>query len=123
MRVVATICSREKDSDSEPLSAVERYIGEHIKFAQAEASRLDVPLYILSGKYGLISGDDFIPEYDFVLEKGSDELTSLVSAQSQEAGITEVDFYFKDKESWAPYNQTLRKACCLAGVALRLHKL
>src|ERR1700754_3723308 len=102
MKVVVTICSKEKNSSPEPLSAVERYSSEHIKIAHAEANRLDIPLYILSGKYGLISGEDFIPEYDYLLEKENDGLTNLVSMQAKEAKITEVDFYYKNKETWLP---------------------
>lgn len=123
MNVVATICSREKDSDPEPLPAKERYLGEHIKLALAEAEKFGSPFYILSGKYGLVSGDDFIPDYDYLLEKESDGLSRLVAAQAVEARITEIDFYYKDKENWIPYTETLRKACGLEGIKLRTHKL
>jgi len=123
MKVIVTICSREKNSATELLPATERYVGEHIKLAQVEANRLNIPLYILSGEYGLIASDELIHEYDYLLEKESDGLTKLVAAQAREAGITEVDFYYKDKEAWVPYNKTLRMACGLAGIVLHFQRL
>jgi hypothetical protein len=123
MKVIATICSKEKDPSTELLPAVERYRGEHIQIARAEAIRIDSPLYILSGKFGLVSGDDFIADYDYLLEMESAELTRLVKSQMEEAGITEVEFYYKEKGSWAPYRDTLRNACTLGRVALHNHKL
>lgn len=123
MNVVATICSKEKNIDSELMPAHERYLGDHVRAARTVAEDSTLPLYILSGKFGLISGDDIIPDYDYYLEKETEELINLVASQMQEAGISEIEFYHKDKEAWKPYASTLTSAARQAGVQVRKHAI
>ncbi len=123
MKVFITICSKHKDADPELLLAHERYLGEHIKITKSKAKENDTLFYILSGKYGLISGDDFIPDYDYYLENETQELIQLVKSQILEAGITDMEFYYQDKETWKPYILTLNKAATLAGVQVCRHKI
>lgn len=123
MKVIATICSLKKSSDPGKLSAKDRYLGDHIKFARAVTVQTGTPLYILLGKFGLVSGDDVIPDYDYLLKKSSDRLVKMVAAQAQAAKITEIDFYSKDKDSWAPYTEVLHRACKFGSITLKIHAI
>lgn len=123
MKVVATICSRKKRDDKDLLPVRERYLGDHVISARLEAEKAGLPLYILSGKFGLVSGDDLIPDYDYYLVQESGELVNMVKMQMEEAGITEIDFYYEDSEKWAPYTATLTKAAGLAGVSVHARSL
>lgn len=124
MKVIATICSRHKKEGMELLPAHDRYIGEHIWKVAAIAVEAGIPFYILSGKYGLISAETEIPNYDYYLEREQiDSLAEIIKAQIIEAGITEIDFYSEEKESWAPYIEAMRKGTKLAGVPLKIHQL
>lgn len=65
-RAVLLACSQRKRSEAKPLRALERYDGPLFrvlrKYAAAGAS---IPTtWILSAKYGLISGDDLVSFYD-----------------------------------------------------------
>ncbi len=124
MKAIATICSRRKQEDSSLLSAQERYTGDHVNTVGNIARDSNLLFFILSGKYGLIPADQPIPYYDFYLENEHVEaLTHLVSKQLQEAGITALNFYTEDKESWAPYITTISKGAELVEVALKLRRL
>jgi hypothetical protein len=124
MKAVVTICSRHKHESSQLLPARERYTGEHIKKAEKIAKELALPLFILSGKFGLLSADEKIPYYDYYLEMSAvDNLTNVVAIQLKALGISEVDFYKENKESWIPYETTLKKAADLTGETFRVNQL
>ncbi|HEV7121584.1 MAG TPA: hypothetical protein VGN56_02005 [Candidatus Paceibacterota bacterium] len=123
MKAVATICSRHKRRDAALLPAQDRYAGEHVKKAGAIADSSKFPFYILSGKYGIISADTEIPDYDYYLEQEHvAALTKIVGSQLMEAGITELDFYIEDKASWAPYIAAMQEAAASTGVALNVRR-
>lgn len=124
MNIVVTICSKHKDNSPKLLPASKRYISEHIRKAEVIAKDLQLPFFILSGKYGLLATDEMIPNYDQYLEiEAVDSLVKVVEAQLKTLHVTEVDYYMEDKESWIPYDMTLKKATDLAGVFLRVHQL
>ncbi|HEY4501668.1 MAG TPA: hypothetical protein VJJ20_01200 [Candidatus Paceibacterota bacterium] len=124
MKAICTICSRNKQEGPELLPARLRYTASHIKAAEKIAGTLQLPYYILSGKYGLISADEMIPNYDYYLEQSKvDSLAQTIAGQLHKDAIVELDFYTEGKPSWAPYEAALRKGADLAGAALVVRAL
>ena len=124
MVIAVTICSKHKDENTELLPARERYISEHIKKTEAIAEETGLPFYILSGKHGLLAAHEPVSNYDQYLELDAvDDLVVIVESQLRKLGVTEVDFYMEDKESWILYAATLKKATDLTGATLRVHQL
>lgn len=124
MKIICTICSKHKDEIENLLQAQLRYTSAHIKATKKIAEELGLPFFVLSGKYGLIPGDEKIQNYDYYLEKSAiDSLSHTVKKQLQKYNITEINFYTKGEASWIPYEVTLQKGTELAGVILRRHLL
>ena len=124
MKLVATICSRQKDDSLELLPAHQRYTGEHIANTEKIAKNLGLPFFILSGKYGLLPANEKIPNYDYYLEASAvDDLAKVVEEQLRKFNINEIDFCTEGKESWILYETVLKKATSLAGVTLSSHRL
>lgn len=124
MKIVCTICSRSKNENKGLLPADERYIGDHIGKAKEISKQSNVPLFILSGKYGLISSKQKIPYYDYYLEdKNIDSLAKTVYQQIKKANITEIDFYREEKEGWKPYIIVMQKGANLAEITLHIHDI
>jgi hypothetical protein len=124
MKIICTICSRLKTEDENLLPADERYIGDHIGKAKKIAEKEKTHFFILSGKYGLISSQQKISNYDYYLENEKvDPLAETVCQQIKEANITEIDFYGEEKESWKPYVAVMQKGTNLAGVIFRTHSI
>ena len=122
MKVIATICSRRKDTDPQLLPARKRYLGEHIEKVSTIAYNSCIPFYILSGKLGLISAELAISDYDYYLEMTEvDSLSEKIKAQLAEADISEIDFYVEEKESWTPYIKAMRKGASLATISLNIN--
>lgn len=111
MKCFITICSKKKDNSPLLLPAHLRYLAPHVEQTYEKAKELNIPFYILSGKYGLVSGDENIPYYDYYLEVDKvDELSDIVGEQIKKLGITDINFYFEEKETWKPYIVALEKA-------------
>jgi hypothetical protein len=124
MKIAATICSRQKDENPELLPARERYTGEHIQKTETIAEESGLPFFILSGKYGLLPGEEEIPNYDYYLaNEAIDALLKVVEGQLKKFNISEINFYTEGKESWIPYEFVLNKAANLTGVLLISHRL
>lgn len=111
MKCLVTICAKKKDGNPELLPAYLRYLAPHIEQTHTKAKKLNIPFYILSGKYGLVPANEEISDYDYYLEKEKvEDLSDLMAEQIKKLGITEIDFYFEEKESWKPYISALEKA-------------
>ena len=81
-------------------------------------------MYILSGKYGLIKGDAPVPLYDYYLESSHViELAKTVTDQIKQEGITEIDFYIEEKETWKPYIAALEEASIISEIILNKKEL
>ncbi len=110
--VICTICSKKKDASLGLMPASRRYLGGHIKLAQAVALSERRPLFILSGMFGLIAANRDIPHYDRRLEWDKvDELAARVAQQITWHRIRAIRYYRESEESWAPYTQALVGAC------------
>lgn len=124
MKIICTICSKVKLEDGKLLPARMRYTAPHISVVEKIAQEQDAPFYILSGKYGLISGDLKIPNYDYYLEPSATGILSQkIANQLKECGITEIHFYKEKKPTWAPYEIALQKGADLAEIKLTTHTL
>ena len=124
MKIISTICSRHKKEDPEFLAAGERYTGIHIEQVKHIANELKLPLYFLSGKYGLISETTPIPYYDYYLEDNTiDALIKVVIGQIHKDNISEVEFYSEDKSSWTPYKTVIEIAAKEVGIIFNNHSI
>lgn len=108
------------------LPAYLRYTSPRITFVKNIADENHLPLYILSGKYGLIKDDKEIPYYDHPLS--AEEIESLsekVTKQINELQITEITLYGKPKETdgWGPYYDVLERSAVQAPVSLTIYTL
>ncbi|MBL4644364.1 MAG: hypothetical protein JKX80_00680 [Candidatus Pacebacteria bacterium] len=120
MKAICTICSRKKNDGAELIPARVRYAGDHIKTTADIAEESNLPFFILSGKYGLISSEEKIPDYDYYLEEQAvDSLAQTVAKQLKERDITELVLHTEGKDSWKPYDSVLQKATELAEVTLQ----
>lgn len=124
MKCLVTICSKNKDESEELLPAYLRYLAPHIQDTYKKSQELQLPMYILSGKYGLLRGDDLIPFYDYYLESSHIvELAKTVTDQIKQEGVTSIDFYVEEKETWKPYISVLEQASFTLGIILNKEKL
>lgn len=124
MKIICTICSKSKLPDVGLLPAKDRYIGLHIKETIEFSEKENLPLYILSGKYGLISGDENISNYDYYLkEEDIPALAVQLQKQFLALNITEINFCIKQKPDWAPYIRVLTESTRYAGIPIHLQVL
>ena len=122
--VICSICSRQKAADTRLMPAQQRYLGSHMLIAQRAAKEAGLPFFILSGKFGFISGDTLIPDYDYLLTKDAvQSLSHEIAHQLLEVGVEKIHFYTKAKKNWQPYLEALKCACGEAKVVLRVHEL
>ena len=108
----------------QPLPALERYLSRRIRFVWQESRRLNKPLLILSGKYGLLAPDGKIPWYDQALLPAAVEALAQKAAQQLRArGATSLRFYTlpRNTRGWQPYYDVIEKACAQLGLELRFH--
>lgn len=123
MDVLCTTCCRQKRDDPGLLPARERYLSARIRFADAESRRRDLPLRILSGRFGLLAPETLIPRYDHALQPADvPRLLPLVARQLAELGAQRLVLYAEPRHhaGWEPYYQLLEEACKLGDVALEV---
>jgi hypothetical protein len=122
--IVCSICSKVKSSEEGLVPARKRYQGSHIAKVEAMALEQGAPFFILSGKFGLLAGDDGVRNYDYLLaDDGVQELTDKIQAKLYEHKIGVVYFYTKLKPQWELYGKALSTACQAAEVELRICRL
>lgn len=119
---VCTYCSAHKSDLPEHMPAIERYQSERIFSINRLASWLNVPFFILSGKFGLISAQEKIPWYDHLLsmEEVHDHV-QLVTEQLKELEISDLIFVGESVENdpnLAAYYQCIQSACKEVGIGL-----
>jgi len=122
--IVCTTCSREKDTTPDRIPARDRYLGSHIKIAEQAAKADKLPLYFLSGKYGLVPAGQVIPYYDYLLDQtGVTNLISKLCTQLNQSDVHEVRFYVKNKPAWKLYRELLEAAASVLEIQLTIHEL
>ena len=121
---ICTICSREKSEQEGLMPARRRYLGSHIAKVAEYAAKMELPLFIMSGRYGFISAKEPIQDYDHLLV--AQEVTALsftVYRQLRSLGLKEIHFFTKTKSTWAPYREALEPATQTLGIRLHIHEL
>jgi len=122
MEYLCTTCCKRKRRDVQLLPALERYLNRRIRFVWQESRRLNKPLLILSGKYGLVEPDKKIPWYDQALHSdGVEALAQKATRQLRARGATRLRFYAlsRNTRGWQPYYGVIEKACAQLGLELR----
>ncbi|MDP3958378.1 MAG: hypothetical protein Q8Q36_02880 [bacterium] len=124
MKVVCTICSKEKDQSHGLMPAWHRYRGSHIREVKFIAQAAGLRFFILSGSFGFIEHTMTIPHYDKALKDDKvAEVAEMVSDQLASLRIREIEFYAKAKEEWQPYRDALKQAATALGVTLTVRIL
>ncbi len=126
MKIICTLCSRKKDKKEGLLPAHKRYTSSRAKAVLELSKKKKIPLYYLSGKFGLVEADAKIPHYDLLLlPKKVDLISGQVTKQIEDKRITHVLFYVKSefKKKHKPYYDVISKACKSSGIKLEIIKL
>jgi hypothetical protein len=122
MKIICTYCSAEKHTVVGNVPAVSRYISKRIDWVAKQAEKDNIPLFIFSGKYGIIPATYLIPYYDHLLTQ--EEVTGhaqKVASQIREHGITHITFYTRSLQqdpNVAAYINCVTQAAELAKVDL-----
>jgi hypothetical protein len=126
MKVLSTFCSAEKQTVVGNVPAISRYISKRIDWVAEQADKQNRPLFILSGKYGIIPAAHPIPYYDHLLTQ--QEVTAhahMVASQIKEHAITHITFYTRSLQqdpNVAAYINCITQAAELAKVDLVLEE-
>lgn len=127
MKILCSYCSADKNPDSGLMPAGERYRSERLGQLRRRGQALGVPLYILSGRFGLVAATDPIPWYDHLLTAAeADAVSRGVAGRLRELGVTDVEYHTADialTPPVRPYLDAIRAACADAGVCLTVINL
>ena len=122
MKILCTYCSAEKHTVVGNVPAISRYISKRIDWVAKQAAQENRPLFILSGRYGIIPATHPIPYYDHLLtQKEVSAHAQKVASQIKEHGITHITFYtrsLQEDPNLAPYINCITQAAKLAKVGL-----
>lgn len=117
MDIFCTYCSKEKDELIDYLPAIHRYKSKRIRKVNESAKLLGFPMFILSGKYGLISADKKIRYYDHpLLDKEVNDLVNKKVANRLIKYKIEKIYFFRNlsDSNIKPYIKAISKACKLS---------
>ncbi|MBU1046929.1 hypothetical protein KKH36_04100 [Patescibacteria group bacterium] len=112
MKVILTICSKNKDKNEVLMPARKRYLSDRIKKVEQISINNKLPFYILSGKFGIINSNELIPFYDKLLKQEDiKNLLPLVRDQLIQEKITEIIFYGEgiNTKGWKAYYEIIEK--------------
>ena len=127
MKVLCTYCSAEKQTVVGNVPAISRYISKRIDRVAKQAEKENRPLFILSGKYGIIPAAHPIPYYDHLLTQ--EEVLAHaknVASQIKEHGITHITFYTRSLQqdpNVAAYINCINQAAELVQVSLVIEEV
>ena len=122
MKILCTYCSAEKQTVVGNVPAISRYISKRIDWVAKQAEKENRPLFILSGRYGIIPAAHPIPHYDHLLTQ--EEVSAhahRVASQIKEHGITQITFYtrsLQEDPNVAAYINCITQAAELSKVDL-----
>ena len=121
-RGYCTYCSAPKNDASGDLPAMERYLSDRIRHAVMLARDEGCPMWIVSGRYGLLEPTARIPWYDVLLhEDGVESLLPRCTQTLAASGIARLVYHTACPSlapAVAPYLRLVRMACEGAGVEL-----
>ena len=124
--VLITTCSKEKRLDAGLLPAAQRYVSSRIAAVVARGQQLGKPVFILSGKYGLVGPGEEIEWYDKPLTAEDDPaITELVTRRLAAEHADRVIFSAEpiDTPGWRPYYNLIAAACAKLGIALKVEPM
>ncbi|MCJ7695919.1 MAG: hypothetical protein MUO40_10900 [Anaerolineaceae bacterium] len=114
MHILLTTCCKEKDPAPGTLPAIKRYLSKRIAHVYDESITYNIPMRILSGKFGLLSPDAPIPNYDHPLSTMEvPMLLPHVMEQLDQDSISAITFYAHPRQTpgWEPYYQVVEQSC------------
>ena len=128
MKYLLTICSNDKDWADGLLPARQRYLNPFMDRVIAEGERINAPVLILSGQFGLLSPNDPIPYYDYTLTKNKvEKMALMVTEQLKNADATEITAYIKKprttNQDWENYYSLIERSAQAANVELEFAQL
>lgn len=127
MRLILTTCCKNKQTQPEPLPAIERYLSPRIHQVYQISQGSQTRFAIFSGKYGLVYPETLIPFYDHLLRENEAEgMIKLLISQLEQSGIHSIGFYVNTIEndpSIAVYRKTLADVCRRMKIDLELIEL
>jgi hypothetical protein len=127
MKILCSYCSGPKCSDSGLLPAIDRYRSDRLRDLWCRGRAQNTPLYILSGRFGLLAATEPIPWYDYLLPADEAEVLSHGIAQRlSELGVTDVEYHTADialTPPVRPYLAAIAAACTAAGACLSVINL
>lgn len=119
---ICTTCSKRKRRlPAEPIPAAQRYLSRRIALVIEVARRRQVPVLLLSGRYGLISPRRAIPWYDQPLRANEvPDIAKRLERQLRRLALDTLELWARPPSTpgWRPYHESLRAACAAAGVRL-----
>jgi len=121
MEIFCTYCSKLKDEIIDSLPAIHRYKSKRIRKVNESAKLLDYPIFILSGKYGLISTEQKIPYYDHLLLDNEVEnlVNDYVIEQLKKFNIEKIFFFQNSSDLFIkPYINAITLACKLTNTPI-----
>jgi hypothetical protein len=110
-KVLITACGNKKED--KPMEAAKLYKSSRIRHLYKKSKELDIPFFILSAKYGLVSGDDVIEPYNEIMDKSKCKI--LEDQISQTLKYFDFIIYYKGGARREYYN-------CIEKVAKKLNK-
>jgi len=123
-RGYCTYCSAPKRDTAGEIPAVERYQSERIARLAETARREGCPMWIVSGRYGLLEPNTPIPWYDkLLLDEDVEGLVSVCAESLERAGVKRL-MYHTASLDLAPevtaYLRLVRLACKAVSVELEV---
>ena len=123
MHLLLTTCTAHKRHDAGLLPATERYVDPRVDAAVVLAARLELPLVVFSGVYGLVAAAEPIPYYDHALQP--DEVDTAATALAERlvaTGVARITAVLEPRAvpGWAPYHDALMRGCQQSGVQLQV---
>ena len=122
MKILCTYCSADKHTTVGNVPAISRYVSKRIDWVADKADKQNKPLFILSGKYGIIPATHSIPYYDHLLiQEEVSAHVQTVASQIREYGVTHITFYTRSLQqdsNVAAYINCITQAAKLAKVGL-----
>jgi len=113
--IFVTYCSGKKNHSVELLPAIERYQSDRIRNVVFSGEILKLDSYILSGKFGLISYNELIPDYDLRLEnKDLEKHSRKVELQLDKLNINQIIFFTRpvtEDKNVEPYLELMKRVC------------
>jgi hypothetical protein len=122
MKAFCTYCSKSKSHKSCEIPAISRYLSGRIQEVYEAALAVNLPFYVLSGRYGLVEPQREIPDYDYLLQ--DEEVAALakrVAGQISEYQIEGFVFFIEpvaNDPNVQHYLDTLTEACAQLSLPL-----